>query len=421
MPYICLARGDVPDGVVQVLDLLPNSSQRIPSLTPPGESRYVNRVKRGTAGISAAGLLGAVSHLDGLEAYLLDRVEPGGLEQAGGTLIFGAVVANDTVTINGVAFTAVAGNAVAANQQFNDVASSGGAAATATSFVATLTNAASIASMKAGAPAAAADSYAHSGAPAVATVSLVARIGAAAASLGWKGNTITVATSGATVTGTAITAGRLVRTHETWTQDVQDATADALVARLDAGQDLALADINTVLLAQAGAELTSAGGSQSIGTVAGVLDVLSGRTFRAPVRDTTGRAAAADVNSDRYYIYMDSTYPTFKWHSTSGRGGFTQLVLNNGSGMSDGEVKPSTIGGDTENREVGGTRHTYNVDALTASLVVGQLSKLTASTLLWPTTATFPHFPFGQAGFTEYDPITAPRLVTVYNDNGAVL
>lgn len=421
MPYICLARGDIPDGVIQVLDLLPNSSQRIPSLTPPGESRYVNRAKRGTAGISTAGLLGAVEYIDGLEAYLIDRIEPGGLEQASGTLIFGAVAAADTVTINGVAFTALDGAPNAALQQFQSVVGSGSAAATATSFVATLVHAASIVLMKVGAPAVAADSYAHSAAPAVATVTLLARIGAAVSSLGWKGNTITVATSGATVTGTAITAGRLVRTHEVWTQAFQAATAAALIARLDAGQALALADINTVLLAQAGAELTTAGGSYSIGTVAGVLDVLSGRTFRAPVKDTTGRAATADVDANRYYRYMDSTYPTYKWHSTVGRGGFTQLVLNNGAGMSDGEIKPSTIGGDTENREVGGVRHTYNVDALTASLVVGQLSKMTASTLLWPSSNIFPHFPFGQAGFTEYDPTTAPRLVTVYDDDGTVL
>lgn len=421
MPYICLARGDIPDGVIQVLDLLPNSSQRIPSLTPPGESRYVNRVKRGTAGISATGLLGAVDHLDGLEAFLLDRVEPGGLEQASGTLIFGNVAAADTITINGVVFTAVHAGAVAANQEFLDAQAPNDAAASAASFRTTLVHAASIVLMKAGAPAVAADSYPTAAAPGAATVTMTALIGAAVVSLGWKGNTITVETSGATVTGTAITAGRLTRTTETWTQTVQAATAAALVARLDAGQALALANINTVLLAQAGAELTNAGGSQSIGTVTGILDCLAGRTFRAPVKDTTGRAAAADVDANRYYRYMDSTYPTFKWHATAGRGGFTQLVLNNGNGMTDGEVKPAVIGGDTENREVGGIRHTYNVDALTASLVVGQLSKLTASTLLWPTTNVFPHFPFGQAGFTEYNLTTAPRLVVVYDDAGAVL
>ncbi len=417
MPYICLARGDIPDSVIQVLDLLPNSSQRIPSLTPPGESRYVYRVKRGTAGISTAGLLSAVDHLDGLEAYLLDKVEPGGLEQASGTLIFGAVLATQTVTINGVVFTAQDGAPNPALQQFQSVAGSGSAGATATSFVSALTNAASIAAMKLGTIV---GSYAHSGAPAVATVTLLARTGAGVTLNGWAGNMPVLAS--ATITGTAVSTGRMFRTHETWTQTVQDATADAIVARLDSGQPMALANINTVLLAQAGAELTNAGGSQSTGSVIDILACLAGRIYRAPVKDTTGRANVNDVTSDRYYRYMDSTYPTFKWRpATASRGGFTQLVLTNGNGMTDGEIKPSTIGGDTTNREVGGIRHTYNVDALTASLVVGQLSKMTASTLLWPTTNIFPHFPFGQAGFTEYGPTTAPRLVVVYDDAGAVL
>lgn len=421
MPYICLARGDIPDSVIQVLDLLPNSSQRIPSLTPPGESRYVNRVKRGTANISTTGLLGAIGHLDGLEAYLLDKVEPGGLEQAVGTItIGGALAAGNTITINGAVFTAVNGVPNPAIRQFRDVAGSGSIAATVASLVTALTDPTAvtggIAAMKLGTIT---GSYVHA-VNASPAVTLIARTGAGAALLGWAGN-VTVAANSANVTDTSITAGRLTRTTETWTTAVQDATADALVARLDAGQTLALANINTVLLAQAGAELTNAGGSQSTGSVFDILACLAGRTYRAPVKDTTGRAATADVDANGYYRYMDSTYPTFKWRATSGRGGFTQMVLTNGNGMTDGEIKPTTIGGDTTDREVGGIRHTYNVDALTASLVVGQLSKMTASTLLWPTTNIFPHFPFGQAGFTEYDPTTAPRLVVVYDDAGAVL
>jgi hypothetical protein len=417
MPYICLARGDIPDSVVQVLDLLPNSSQRIPSLTPPGESRYVNRVKRGTANITSTGVLSAQGHLDGLEAYLLDRVDPGGLEQAAGTItILAGLAAGDTITLNGVVFTAINGVPNPAAREFRDVAGSLSIANTITTLVAAIVHADSIAAMKLGTIT---GSYVHAVAASPA-VTLTARTGAGVALYGWQGN-VTVATSGATVTGASITAGRLTRTHETWTPATQSATADAIVARLDAGLPLALANINTVLLANAGAELTNAGGSQSIGTVIDILACLAGRTFRAPVKDTTGRAASANVDANRYYRYMNSTYPTFRWHATNGRGGFTQFVLNNGSGMSDGEIKPTTIGGDTENREVGGIRHTYNVDALTASLVVGQLSKMTASTLLWPSTNIFPHFPFGQAGFTEYDPTTAPRLVVVYDDAGAVL
>lgn len=420
MPYICLARGDIPDGVIQVLDLLPNSSQWIPSLMPPGESRYVNRVKRGTAGISATGLLGAVDHVDGLEAYLLDRVEPGGLEVAGGTIApLATVAANDTIVIAGVTFTAKAAPNVAIGE-FQDAVTTSVAACAASLVLAINDTTAGTggrtlikANTTNGKPV---NVYPLATVPVAGTVVLAAASGDVPL-VGYTGTMTLVAGAPARWT---LSGDRTTRTHETWTPAVQDATADALIARLDAGLPLTLSDINTVLLAQAGAELTVAGGSQSIGTVAGILDVLSGRTFRAPVKDTTGRAAAADVNSG-VYRYMDATYPTFKWHSTAGRGGFTQLVLSNGGGMSDGEIKPSTIGGDTENREVGGVRHTYNVDALTASLVVGQLSKMTASTLLWPSTNIFPHFPFGQAGFTEYDPATAPRLVTVYDDDGTVL
>lgn len=416
MPYICLARGDIPDGVVQVLDLLPNSSQRIPSLTPPGESRYVNRVKRGTAGISlTGGLLASGGHVDGLEAYFLDRIEPGGLEQAVGSFTILAGLANgETVSVNGVTFTAVAhGTEVAANQTFASVTSAGGSIAdTVTTLTAALNHANSRTLMEAGTIA---WSYVTATA-ANPAVTLVAKK-AGAALLGWAGN-VTLAKSAAHVT---LSGSRLTRTHEVWTSALLTTVADAFVNHMDAGLSLTLSDINGGLSSMVGAELTSLNGSQSVGTVAGVLDCLAGRTFRAPVRDTTGRAASSDVDADGCYYYMDSTYPTFKWHATTGRGGFTQMVLNNGSGMSDGEIKPSTIGGDTENREVGGIRHTYNVDALTASLVVGQLSKMTTSTLLWPTSNTFPHFPFGQAGFTEYDPTTAPRLVIVYDDDGTVL
>ena len=138
MPYICLARGDVPDSTLQVLDLLPNSSQSIPSLTPPGESRYVNRVKTGTATINAAGTLDGTK-LDGLGAYLIDNVEPGGLEQAAGSItILVGLAAPDTIVLNGVTFTATVGAADAANQIFRDVATSGLIATTITELVAAI-------------------------------------------------------------------------------------------------------------------------------------------------------------------------------------------------------------------------------------------------------------------------------------------
>jgi hypothetical protein len=414
MPYICLARSDIPDGVVQVLDLLPNSSLRIPSLSPLGETRYVNRVKRDPALILASGLLSA--SVDGLDAYLVDRIEPGGLEQAAGSItVLAGLAATETFTINGVVFTAVNGVPNPAVQEFRDIAGSGGIAATVATIVTAINDAASVAAMKLG-TITGSYAFATDASPAI---TMVARKGAGVALTGWQGN-MTLAMSA--LAHMTLSGARFTRTTETWTSAVQIATAAALVARLDAGLALALADINTVLLAQAGADLTGVtSDSRSNGTVVDILACLAGRTFRAPRMDTTGRAAAADVDANSSYRYMDATYPTFKWHDTVGRGGFTQFVLNNGDVMQNGEIKPLVIGGDTENREVAGIRHTYNVDALTASLVVGQLSRMVDSTLLWPTTNIFPHFPFGQAGFTEFDPITAPRLVVVYDDTGAVM
>lgn len=405
MPYICLARSDIADGALQVLDLLPNSSQAIPSLNPPGESRYVDRVKTGTGLVLATGYL-EPAYVDGLCAYLISKVEPGGTEQAAGTItVLAGLAAGEIVTINGVDFTAVAGGANPALQQFNDILSSGSIANTVASLVTAITDAASIAAMKLGTFA---GSYAHAiGASPV--VNLTARKGAGATLTGWAGD-MTLAISA--LAHMSLSGARMARTHGTWTVATQAAAAAAIVARLDAGMALALSNINTALSTAAGADLTgTTSDSRSVGSVADILAILAGRTWRIYANDpVTGTANR----------YMDATYPTFKWNNAAA-GAFTFPILTNGLYMSYGEVKPATVGGDTTNREVAGIRHTYNVDALTASLIVGQLRHLTTTTLLWPSSNVYPHFPFGQAGFTEYNPTTAARLVTVYDDDGTVL
>ena len=75
MPYICLARNDIPDGTVQVLDLKPNSSQRSLIYEPEGQTRYINRaVNQSPLPIPGTG---AVSEaFNGLQAYLADRFDP---------------------------------------------------------------------------------------------------------------------------------------------------------------------------------------------------------------------------------------------------------------------------------------------------------------------------------------------------------
>lgn len=40
--FICVTRFDIPDGVLQSLDLKPNTSLRVPSLEPGGQSSYLN-------------------------------------------------------------------------------------------------------------------------------------------------------------------------------------------------------------------------------------------------------------------------------------------------------------------------------------------------------------------------------------------
>lgn len=72
MPYICKIRTDIPDGILQVLDLSPNESQRNLIYEPPGQTKYVNRAENDTlAALSANTTTAAYS---GLAAYLIDNV-----------------------------------------------------------------------------------------------------------------------------------------------------------------------------------------------------------------------------------------------------------------------------------------------------------------------------------------------------------
>lgn len=77
MPYICLARTDIPDGTVQVLDLKPNTSQRNLIYEPPGQTRYVNRAVNEAPQASPNGE--AQADVNGLRAYIADRFDPANL------------------------------------------------------------------------------------------------------------------------------------------------------------------------------------------------------------------------------------------------------------------------------------------------------------------------------------------------------
>lgn len=71
--YICMKRTDIPNGVLQVLDLQPNVSQRNGSIDPPGQTKYVNRLQNDTLAALVANK--TVAEYKGLAAYLIDHVE----------------------------------------------------------------------------------------------------------------------------------------------------------------------------------------------------------------------------------------------------------------------------------------------------------------------------------------------------------
>jgi len=358
--------------------------------------------------VNSVGTLDATYH-DGLASYLIDNVEIGGIEQAAGSItILAGLATGETVTINGVVFSAVNfGAEVAAAQTFSSVTSPGGSiAATHASLIATINDPVSVGLMELGTIS---GSYAFA-AGASPTVTLVARYGAGLTLTGWAGNMALANSLAAHVT---LSGTRMTRTHETWTKALQTALCAAFLARVDTGLTFTLSDANGELAALVGADLTgTTDTSGSRGSVADILAILAGRTYRIPQTTLTGT-----LN-----YYMDSTYPTFKWAGTAGPfGGFTQPVLVGGDTMQYGEVKPSAIGGGIENREVAGIRHTYNIDAVVASLVSGQLDVLTGPVTMWPTSNVIPHFPYNLSGFTSFDTTTASRLVTVYDDDGTVL
>jgi hypothetical protein len=286
-------------------------------------------------------------------------------------------------------------------------------AAIAASLVAAITDPASIVLMRA----ANADVYADATA-ALAVVTLTAMyddgVNPAIPQVGVAGE-LTLVVAGVTpgVTTRLILSGdHMERVSAEWTDDLLTTVVNHLLARMDAGLALALGNINTILLADVDADLTGLGVSQSTGTVADVLSVLSGRTYRVNRQHPVTGA---------YFQYF--TAPGV-WNPTI-LGGFTQPVLTN-SVWQDGEIKALAIGGDTENREVGGYRQTFDGDALALSLAGGTLAVFGAvpgmpPVTLWPHSDPRQFVPWEFQKALDYPEVDNARVVTVYDDDGTVL
>ena len=74
MPFICLARTDIPDSTLQVTDLWPNKSQTNPVIDPPAVGPlYINAVT--TATVTLSGAFAFTKAVAGLAAYLVANVQ----------------------------------------------------------------------------------------------------------------------------------------------------------------------------------------------------------------------------------------------------------------------------------------------------------------------------------------------------------
>lgn len=75
MPYICMRRTDIPAGILQVLDLVPNTSQRNSIYDPQGQTKYIDRCQNDTVATSGGATATTSGEYKGIAAYLIDNVE----------------------------------------------------------------------------------------------------------------------------------------------------------------------------------------------------------------------------------------------------------------------------------------------------------------------------------------------------------
>jgi len=203
-------------------------------------------------------------------------------------------------------------------------------------------------------------------------------------------------TMAATVGLRAYLVDRVEPDGGSWTAADQATVSDALVARLDAGLALTLADIDTVIQATFGGSDLDGAGSDSTGTVEDVLSILAGREYVLGAGFTKGDGGVWD---------------------TTQRGSFTDSVIHNDPDL-DGPI--GGVATDVERKPIVTTVHS---SALSISMAVGHLATLTSGVTLFPDNSEFSAFKGQQ--FQQPGPQTAQvdgaRVVTVYDDDGSVL
>jgi hypothetical protein len=182
-----------------------------------------------------------------------------------------AVVAGDIITLGGVPFTAVAVPANPALQQFEDTATAGSNILCAAALALAMNNAATDALLIASAVGGSSVTVVNGGTDTVTiTADTVGPVGAMPLIEDTAGVRI--------VLGDA--TGHLDRAYEEWTTAHIIAASAAIIARVDAGQTLTEANINTAINGVVGVTGVDIVHASSSSTVLEILSILSGRRYQ---------------------------------------------------------------------------------------------------------------------------------------------
>jgi len=266
MPYIIMKRSDVPAGVLQILDMDPNTSLRNLTLEPVGQTKYVDPVQNDPVVVMQPGGGGTPiimrREARGLAGWFATNVNDGGGAAAVGdiTAIAFPAMPGDTFTVDGQLYT---GAAVPRTPGSNDWDTSGGSvAAIATEIAAAINDPLN------GTPPGTVTGLVTA-VPVAGVVTITANV------VGTAGNSIAIAQTSASLTSTPMAGG---------------ADADSLTA-VEAN-----ANASDVLGLLAFGDLTSAAGVLTLGAINGalttgaitavqlddVLDILAGRQYFVP-------------------------------------------------------------------------------------------------------------------------------------------
>jgi hypothetical protein len=183
----------------------------------------------------------------------------------------------------------------------------------------------------------------------------------------------------------------------TWTAANQAAVADGLVARLDAGNGLTLAEVNVVIQVTFGGSDLDGAGSNSTGVLIELLSILAGRNYVLGVGFVKGTGGAWSAVID---------------------GLFTEAVRVNDPDV----LAPTDLFGIDVNYELKPIVHTVESSALSLSLATGDLATLAGGMDLFPDSepSAFHGNQFQQPG-PQVAEIPNARVVTVYANDGTVL